>query len=344
MRRVGVVLLTITLTSAVGYVVYKAYNTYQKEREIEGTYKPVSGKEILAAKNLEEKIATKRSLEELAEEARQELKEMDETPDDAYDISSDGFVKYTGENKMDKVADVNIYRVAHLNDVEEKATTENTLDKLNDPEWMIEGATWEGIVMEKEDDELRYDPNSEEALEQYKRMIFSDFEGEYDLIPRLERVFDKNFYPVNEQDANIQKHILIEREKFFGEGISAWNGYATFAELFIFFANRVAWNYYIDSAYVLKFILDNVNIYQNTSETKLSTMVSDIKDHNFMSDNDTYGIFGLTPEDYENNIANYPGRVINTNDDVTFAMEYNVWANKYADQFVENWKRNEGCL
>lgn len=344
MRRTGLVLLGLTLTGTVGYIVYKAYKAYQEEREIEDSSKPVSGKEILETKNMEEKIATKQSMEELAEEVRQELKELDDELDNAYDISSDGFVKYTGENRMDRVADVNIYRTAHLDDTDENQTAASIFDDPKDPKWMIEGATWDGIVMEKEDDELRYDPNSDEALEQYKRMIFSDFDGEYDLIPRLERVFDKKFFPINEPDANVQKHILIEREKFFGEGVSAWNRDTTFAELFIFFANRVAWDYYIDSAYVLKFILDNVNIYQHSSETKLSTMVTDIKDHNFMSDNDTYGIFGLTPEDYENNIVNYPGRVINSNDDVTFAMEYNVWTNKYADQFVENWKRTAGGI
>lgn len=207
---------------------------------------------------------------------------------------------------------------------------EEVIDELDD------SLNTDGILIERKDEKLRHDPNSQAAIDQYKLMIMSDFESDPDLYDTLLKTWDETFAPVNERDETIMLHIWDERCRFFGED-SIYSEGATMAELFIFYANKLSYDYDVDPIYALKSIFFNLGINDTTGQTKIGDVMRQVTHHDFVSIQDLYGIFGIPVNIYEKEIKNYPQVIIKSNDDVGFDMEYNVFCNIYGDAFEEDW-------
>ena len=99
--------------------------------------------------------------------------------------------------------------------------------------YLLHGKDKEGLS------EMRYDANSEEALQQYKAMKLADVQrSEWGDV--LYRFFDVKFTPTCPMDDNIRINIESDREEFFGLESIHTVGQATIAEVILYFAELMS--------------------------------------------------------------------------------------------------------
>ena len=289
----------------VGYVVYKAYITHKKEVE-EG----ITSEEIQDIKTQKE---TKEEVERFEKVSAYHISEEYEEEE------PDKFIVTTGGIDLDIEPDYE-----EPDDISEDYFEE---EDAND---VAEDTSYFG----GEEEELRHDPNSKEAIDQYRMMMLSDYEIKPDIYDTLQMVWDYSYSPINQRDETIFLHITEERERFFGPNSVYSNG-ATMAELLIFFANKLSFDYSVPIVSSMRLILDSLELDDSVGATKLASTLSAVEKHNFVSSQNRFGIFGLTLDDYRHKLCKYPQVVIKHNADVGFDMEYNVFCDLYGDEFEE---------
>lgn len=207
---------------------------------------------------------------------------------------------------------------------------EEAVDELDD------SLNTDGIFMERKEEKLRHDPDSKEAIDQYKLMIMSDFESDPDIYGALLKTWNETFIPINERDDTVLLHIWEERCRFFGDH-SIYTNKATMAEVFIFYANKLSYDYGVDPLYALRSIFFGLDIDNNTGGTEIGVIMRTLTHHDFVNKDNMYGMFSLPMDIYETRIKEYPQIAFESNEDVGFDMEYNVFCDLYGDHFVDNW-------
>lgn len=284
------------LCGSVGYVVYRSWKAYKEENAKD----PV----VLDVK-VEDKDVTNA---EVVDEPEQ----------------SDGIVKFDINKNQQRPYDLEV-EVEDYTDLEVLDTIKMDEDGKD---------AWTGIMIEGMDEELKHDKDSIEAWNQYVDMMLSDFQSYATSADVLDRLFNITFAPVNKDDGLALSHIIDERRRFFGPD-SKYSKYGSFAELLIYFANKMNWNYDVGLEDAMKFLIENLEIDPSVGDTRLGNTCADLKDHNFVNSKERYGLFGLTTDDYDFRLCKYPSVVVRSNDDITFYMEFNVWANEHSDTFYE---------
>lgn len=312
-------IMTLGVIGGIAYVIHRSYKTYKAETE-----GGISGEDIEEAKKT------------VAEhEAKIKASMMD-------DDEEENKKKYVYEEEIEKLIDdiaiisPQISLEEPETDIEEGSTADDYFDEEEAIDELDDSLDTDGILIERKDEKLRHDPNSQAAIDQYKLMIMSDFESDPDIYDTLLKTWDESFKPVNERDETIELHIWDERCRFFGED-SIYSEGATMAELFIFYANKLSYDYDVDPIYALKGIFFNLDINDTTGETEIGNVMRQITHHDFVNAQNLYGIFGIPMNVYEKEIKKYPQVIIKSNNDVGFDMEYNVFCNLYGDAFEEDW-------
>lgn len=290
----------VTIVGGCAYVLYRAYKEYKKDTE---------PKEVITM----EDIKTKKQAEEAEKVMEEHINEHVEEPVKEEDLPT---VTYDEERKVIVVDDLE-FDVEEVDDADEEFEEERY-----------------GILNRRGDNELRYNADSPEALEQYQRMVISDYDADLDMYSLLERLFKHRFTPKNKEDERVRRIIMEEREAFFGD-YSKHNEVATITELLVHYANKLSYDFEVDIIGCMKVILDALEIDINSGETELSEKIYDLLRHDFVNKDNRYGMFGLTIEDYNEHLLNYDNRNIQTNADISFYMEYNVFCNIYGDDFVK---------
>ena len=320
---------TLGVIGGITYVIYKSYQTYKAETE-----GGISGEDIRLQRDIEE---AKKTVAD--HEASKEANMMDEEIDKDYDY----FEEDTDE-VLDRIEAKREMAIISpqipLEETEAPSEEGSTFDDYFDEEEAIDelddSLDMDGIFKERKEEKLRHDPNSQAAIDQYKLMIMSDFENDPDTYDTLLKTWDESFKPINERDETVMLHIWEERCRFFGED-SIYSEQATMAELFIFYANKLSYDYDVAPLYGLKSIFYVLGINDTTGETEISNVMRQITHHDFVNRDNMYGIFGLPMQKYESRIQTYPQVSIKSNDDVGFDMEYNVFCDLYGDDFAEDW-------
>lgn len=199
---------------------------------------------------------------------------------------------------------------------------------------------------EKEKDFMYKDPNSQEALDQYKNMRLADFEGINNLLYNpnvaevMRKLFDFPFVPVNTEDSDIWHEIVEEREIFFGED-SVWVKKASIAELILYFAEAADYDLSGDVHNYCDDWLNNLGIGLNTGAKTLEVILEQLTSHIFISEEHGFGLFGLDEEQYSMELLNTPGLVARYNEDITFALQYDIWLNAMLDDLEDDLYENE---
>lgn len=249
------------------------------------------------------------------------------------------------EEAKKTVAEHEAKKVAHMMDDEEcemnildEEKPEDDFDEEAAVDELDDSLNTDGIFMERKEEKLRHDPDSKEAIDQYKLMIMSDFESDSDIYDTLLKTWNETFIPVNERDGTILLHIWEERCRFFGEH-SIYSNKATMAEVFIFYANKLSYDYGVDPLYALRSIFFVLGINKSIGVTEIGVIMRTLTHHDFVNKDNMYGMFGLPMDIYENRIRKYPQVIlsIDNNEDIGFDMEYNVFCDLYGDHFVDNW-------
>lgn len=323
---------TITILGIVGgvaYVTYRSYQTYKAETE-----GGISGEDIRLQRDIEEAKKTVAEHEANVAASREDDEEA-VIEEDPIHIADEVLDEIEARREM-LVIRPQIPLEATEGPSEEGSTADDYFDEEEAIDELDDSLNTDGIIIERTDEKLRHDPNSKAAIDQYKLMIMSEFEHDPDIYDTLVKTWDVLFKPVNERDETVELHIWEERCRFFGED-SIFVNDATMAELFIFYANKLSYDYDVDPLYALRSIFFSIGINDTTGTTEIDDIMRQLMHHDYVSRKNRYGIFGITMEDYENRIKTYPQVRINGNEDIGFDMEYNVFCDLYGDTFSMNW-------
>ena len=177
--------------------------------------------------------------------------------------------------------------------------------------YLLHGKDKEGLS------EMRYDANSEEALQQYKAMKLADVQrSEWGDI--IYRFFDVPFAPSCPMDDNIRINIESDREEFFGLESIHTIGQATIAEVILYFAELMSLDFGESVDHFAEELVNNIVISSTAPEKEYFEAGYRIETHNLHTKKG-YGMFGLTTV-----------QMADLSEDTLF-MEYN--ASSYFDDF-----------
>lgn len=144
-------------------------------------------------------------------------------------------------------------------------------------------------------EELRYEPNSQEALEQYKQMLVRDItndETKQTLLKLMD--YEYKFTP-GTMDENVYLDFIATRVEFFGEN-SKWAHFVSVAELFLHYAK---WLDYDVNGGINKYatiLLTNAGLDSMMGEASFQRQVDLLLSHELYTKHG-YGMFGLQPRD-----------------------------------------------
>lgn len=193
-------------------------------------------------------------------------------------------------------------------------------------------------------EELKYGPNTDAALMQYKMMRISELPMEGDgnsgkVRDIIWRLFDIPFEPVTSGDENLLNSIMYEREEFFGEA-SKWNHRATFAEVILYFSELAQFDMDYNVEVVAGEILKNLGITINTGEYSIEKLIRDAVNHThsfYITHDDgsrSYynSMFGLDDETFGLMVSQIGEDI----DEQSFMKEYNAWLFKESEMEENN--------
>lgn len=167
---------------------------------------------------------------------------------------------------------------------------------------------------------IKYDVNSDQALEQFNEMMLSDFDRGSDEWFILRSLLDEPVLSDIPQDRITASNIIERRSEFFGPN-SKWSNEWTWGEVIIYFGARAASDLpsesYMD--YVENWVLD-----MGIDIEYMESVVSDLNNTEFWY-NGIFGIFSLDDEDVEEHCRNYgfANRHV-----LPLETQYQIWLSK----------------
>lgn len=205
-------------------------------------------------------------------------------------------------------------KVINFNDkvVRDDIISEQEAEDLQELEQM----TLKDVEMEM----IKYDINSDQALEQFNEMMLADFDRGTDEWFILRSLLDEPVLSDIPQDQITASNIIERRSEFFGPD-SKWSNEWTWGEVFIYFGSRAARDLpsesYMD--YVENWIVD-----MGIDVEYMESVVQDLNNTEFWY-NGVYGIFSLYDEDVEEHCRNY--RFANRHV-LPLETQYQIWLSK----------------
>ena len=144
---------------------------------------------------------------------------------------------------------------------------------------------------EEDDEELRYHPESKEALKEYKQTILSVLPIDpYYYI--MEKLFNIEFVPQNELDNIVHKHLVENRQDYFGDFPTVANN-VTYAELLLYFAEKADYEIDFDKHAFICRIIDKLNLLDK-KQIELETILLSCAKHEFVLEEPAiFSIFAL---------------------------------------------------
>ena len=171
----------------------------------------------------------------------------------------------------------------------------------------------------EEDRKLRHEPNSMEALKQYKRMELAELEGANEVYQTMLRLFDFPFEPVNDGDHMLLTQIIDYRVRFFGFK-SRWCKKVSFAEVILHYAKAAQFNCDESVGYWVEYFLSFNDLWYQYASTEFDRTISLLNAHKYFNkDRGTYGLFGIDSRSMEQAV-----RIANQNFDnsLTYEIEF----------------------
>lgn len=191
------------------------------------------------------------------------------------------------------------------------------LESLNDSEMDFDEDDYVDDYMEEGVDILRFPPNSEDALIQYKEMRLAEFDTVSPAKRTLFQLFKVPFYPSTQYDSGVIEHIAEERGSFFGRD-SLHNRDVSIAELILYFAKMADYDLDRGIEFWTNLILHNLDVSPDMGGASLGNVIDNLVNHTFAG-RFGYGMFALTDEGYDKLLR------FNQEGPITFLKQYNVF-------------------
>lgn len=306
------ILGSVTIVTIIGVTIY----AIKKSKDMEKT----EGEEI-TFEEAREIVSRRRTTEEKALDSQ----EFGEMVDDIRDHASwnRSFSPYEEEEEESSKIKVNIRPL----DTDENETylgvdfdgdAEDEEDV--EDEYTINFEVPFAETITEEDKELRYDPNSLDAREQYIRMELAEWAPREDIYQTLLKLFDFPFNPENDGDADLKYKLIDYRAGFFGNG-SKWITDISYAEVILHYARVADFNVGEGYKYWVEYFLRFNQLSHRMSSSEIDDVLIGLNTHVYYNEeNQTFGIFGLTGESMSQAIS-----IANRNIDtaVTYEIEFN---------------------
>lgn len=175
-------------------------------------------------------------------------------------------------------------------------------------------------TMTEEDKELRYDPNSIDARNQYMKMELAEWVPLEDTYQTMLKLFDFPFEPQNDGDADLFTKLIDYRVQFFGFN-SRWVKKVSFADVILHFARSAVFNQGEDMRYWVDYFFDFNEFGEEMTSREMDDLLSALNNHVYFNERkQTFGLFGLT-QHYMNQAIKIANR--NVDHSVTYEIEFN---------------------
>ena len=179
-------------------------------------------------------------------------------------------------------------------------------------------------------EELRFPPNSEEALHQYKEMRLAEFDAMSFGRRQLYRLFKIPFQPSNNADSIIMGNMIHDRKEFFGRE-SIHNTDITVADLLLYFGNLADFDLDQGVEFWTNQFLFNLDFDYETSDMDLNHKIDALVDHELWGP-EGWGLFGL--DEHQRNdaigrsVRGYGGKL-------SFLIQFHVFLERALDEWVD---------
>lgn len=170
-------------------------------------------------------------------------------------------------------------------------------------------------------EQLRYEPNSPEALQQYINMRLAEFDSTSEFRSTMVRLFEVPFVPTNDDDHNLIGNIQDRKEEFFGDSDHIYN--TTIGDLLEFWAFQTDFDINGGIEIHLQGYLSQLGLWTGMGVGAMDTVVNDLVNHRIKI-NGKNGMFAIGEQEYLE-AANNPNVNIKS-----FRAQYNVFLS-YAD-------------
>lgn len=182
-------------------------------------------------------------------------------------------------------------------------------------------------IGEEEDKVLRYEPNSLEALNQFKRMELAGWSPTSVEHSTLMRLFDFPFVPTIDGDVLLMERLIENRANFFGWN-SRWTNEVSFADVILYYAKQTEFNIGEDVGYWVRLFLFDFNDFENIkSSREMDELIDSLNSHkHYNKSMNSYGLFGLSAQGYEDAVRIASG---NIDQSLTYDIEFNEFLKGY---------------
>lgn len=198
--------------------------------------------------------------------------------------------------------------------IETNAILDEMEEELEDDEYLLEDTDIE------EDGELRYEPSSIDARNQFIRMELAEWAPLEDTYQTMLRLFDIPFEPKNDGDWDLKTVIIDFRVQFFGFG-SRWAKEVTIADVILHYARAATFNCDESVKYWTEYFLDFNELDLTVPSHIIDENIDLLNNHAYFNEErQTFGLFGLTREGMDQAIK-IASRNIDSS--VTYEIEFN---------------------
>jgi hypothetical protein len=291
---------SLTIVTIIGGTIYAIKKSKDQKKVEEESISLEEAKAIVADKKFDKEYAKHFDNQSLVEYAKADVE------------ATHDFIE--GINKGNKIVGLKASQITI--DYSEYEDEEETEEEIYED---IEGPQISEHIME-EVEELRYDPNSKEAREQYIKMELADWVPNEDACQTLNKLFNFPFVPQNDGDNILRTQIIDFKVQFFGFG-SKWTKEVTIADVILHYARAAEFNCGESVKYWAEYFLEYNDLYHGYSSNTIDESLRALNAHTYFNEERaTFGLFGLTRESMESAI-----KTANRNIDrsVTYEIEFN---------------------
>lgn len=176
----------------------------------------------------------------------------------------------------------------------EEEITKEISKKIDEEQFSLINDICDSTITEKEEEkkeEVRYHPESKEALEEYKDTILSVLPVDpYYYV--MEKLFNIQFIPRNKLDLIVHAHLAENKEDYFGHFPAVTNS-VSYAELLLYFAEKADYEIDLDKHAFICRIIDKLDLL-NKNQTELETILLKCANHEFLLEEpQVFSIFAL---------------------------------------------------
>lgn len=289
------VIAIVTTVAVVGMAVYGVKKYYDSKKQDEQSISLDEAKEIVGVGR---EVLNSDQIEDIVDESRDTAGYNSSFTEPKSDVNMNDIREDSAADAYPKLSSYNVVGIRPdelaAAKEEEEEELEEAFYERDDPQEVQDAR---GFYSEDEDviDELRYEPNSSEAREQFINMELVVLGRNNDTRDIIAMLYDHPFTPMCDEDENLKVRLADHRIKFFGMK-SRWIKAITFGDVIMYYAKSAQYHCGNDIRYWVDYFLTCANIKDITmTSDEFEDVIRVLNTHNFFNEElQTHGLFGLS--------------------------------------------------